>query len=265
MMLRSKIAVIHGGGGAIGGAVARAFAREGATVYLAGRTREKLEAVARDVEAAGGTAHVASVDALDERAVSRHADAVASEAGRIDVALNAVGIVNVHGTPLLELSLEDYEHPIHAYARTHFLTAKAVARHMVQKGKGVILSLSTPGARLAYPHLMGFGAACAAIEGLSRQLAAELGPHGIRVVCLRPEVLPEALAAGSHSRIIFEPYARQTGTTVEEVVAGSVGATLLKRFPTLAEVAGAAAFLASDAAGAMTGTVLNLTCGSVVD
>src|SRR5688572_16813761 len=105
MMLKDKVAVVYGGGGAIGGASARAFAREGATVFLAGRTREKLEAVAQEIADAGGRADVAVLDALDLDQMTRHARRVVEEAGHIDVALGAVGIVHVQGTPLTELSL----------------------------------------------------------------------------------------------------------------------------------------------------------------
>lgn len=131
MLLQNKTAVIYGGGGAIGGAVARAFAREGARVFLAGRTRATFDQVAREIAAAGGSVEIAEVDALDESAIGQHADAVAALAGGIDIALNAVGIRHVQGTPLAELSFQDYTHPITAYTRTNFLTAKAVARHMV--------------------------------------------------------------------------------------------------------------------------------------
>jgi hypothetical protein len=112
MLLRNKNAVIYGGGGAIGGAVAHAFAREGARVFLAGRTRAKLDQVAREISAAGGTAQVAEVDALDEKAVDGHADAVTANAGAIDIALNAVGIRHVQGTPFAALSFQDHAHPI---------------------------------------------------------------------------------------------------------------------------------------------------------
>ena len=149
MLLKDKVAVVYGGGGAIGGAAARAFAGEGARMFLAGRTLAKLEKVAADIRAAGGRAETAELDALDEAAVDRHADAVAAKAGGIDVSLNAVGIMHVQGTPFAELSLQDFEHPIAAYTRTNFLTAKAVSRHMVKRGSGVILTLSTPGSRMA--------------------------------------------------------------------------------------------------------------------
>ncbi|MEV0459915.1 SDR family NAD(P)-dependent oxidoreductase [Catellatospora methionotrophica] len=265
MLLANKNAVVYGGGGAIGGAVARAFAQEGATVYLAGRTRSKLEAVAEAIRADGGAAEVAEVDALDEQAVGDHADLMAKAAGSIDIALNAVGIMHVQGTPLAELSLEDFLHPITAYTRAQFVTAKAVSRHMTRQGSGVILSLSTPGSKLPGPGFLGFGVTCAAIEATSRLLAGELGGSGVRVVCLRPDAVPEAIAAGSYSRDVFEPIAARAGVPLTDMLAGAAGNTLLKRLPTLDDVANMAVFLASDRAAAVTGTVANMTCGSLVD
>jgi 3-oxoacyl-[acyl-carrier protein] reductase len=264
MLLEDKVAVIHGGGGVIGGAIARAFAREGATVYLAGPTLKKLEAVARDVASEQGRAHVAVVDALDEDAVGRHVDAVVAEAGKIDIAVNAVGLMHVQGTPFGELSLADFERPIHTYMRTLFVTAKAVSRLMIARGSGVILSLSTPAAKIGFPGVAGFGSTCAAIEGFARHLALDLGPHGIRVICLRPDALPEAVALGSHSRRVFEPVARRQGMTVEAMLA-QPSPSPLKRAPRVADVASTAAFVASDRAGSITGAVMNLTCGTLVD
>jgi NAD(P)-dependent dehydrogenase (short-subunit alcohol dehydrogenase family) len=265
MLLQDKTAEIYGGGGAIGGAVARAFAREGAKVFLAGRTRQKLERVAREISAGGGMAETAEVDALDESAVDQHADSVAAQAGRIDIALNAVGIMHVQGTPLAELSFQDFAHPITSYTRTNFLTAKAVARHMVRQGSGVLLTLSTPGSQMSGAGFLGFGVTCGAIETFSRKMASEVGPSGVRVICLRPDAIPEALAT-SHARQVFAGFAERAGTTVEQMVAERARTdTLLKRFPTLAQVADYAAFVASDRAGAMTGAIANLTCGSLVD
>jgi 3-oxoacyl-[acyl-carrier protein] reductase len=265
MLLEGKTALIYGGGGAIGGAVARAVAREGASVYLAGRTLAKLEQVADQVEAAGGIAECAEVDALDERAVEDHAEAVARAAGSIDVTLNAIGVTHDQGTPFAELSFADYSRPISAYTRTNFVTAKAVARHMVKRRSGVILTLSTPGSRFSGQGFLGYGVTCAAVEAFSRILAGELGPSGIRVVCLRPDAIPEALAT-SHSAENFKGSAERAGTTIEEMLAERARTgTLLGRFPTLAEVAECAVFVASDRASAMTGAIANLTCGSLVD
>lgn len=265
MLLKDKTAIIYGGGGAIGGTAARTFAKEGAHVFLAGRTLAKLEQVANEITHLGGKASVAKLDALDEQAVNEHADKVAKEAGRIDIALNAVGIMHVQGTPFAELSLEDFAHPITAYTRTHFITARATARHMVPRKRGVFLSLSTPGSRMSGQGFLGYGVTCGAIETFSRILAGELGPSGIRVVCVRPNAIPEALRS-SHSREVFTPIAERAGTTVEDMLAQSAKTTaLLGRFPTLAEVADFLTFVASDKASAMTGAIVNVSCGSLVD
>jgi 3-oxoacyl-[acyl-carrier protein] reductase len=265
MLLQNKNALIYGGGGAVGGAVARAFAREGATVYLAGRTLAGLGRVAQEISAAGGKAETAEVDTMDEKAVDRHADGVSARAGRIDIALNAVGIAHVQGTPFAELSYEDYAYPITAYMRTNFLTAKAVARHMAKQGSGVILLLAPgPGARMSGQGFLGNGVAAAAVEALSRILAGKLGPSGIRVNCLRPHAIPEAVTT-SHTRQLFNAMAGLSGLTAEAWLSELARTTLLGRLPTLAAVADCAAFLASDRASAMTGAIANLTSGGLVD
>jgi 3-oxoacyl-[acyl-carrier protein] reductase len=123
MLLEDKNAVIYGGGGSIGGAVARAFAGEGARVHLAGRTVQSLEQVATDIRSAGGAADTAQLDALDERAVDEHADAVAAKAGAIDISFNLISHPSVHGTPLAEMALEDFTREVMTAVSTTFLTA----------------------------------------------------------------------------------------------------------------------------------------------
>jgi 3-oxoacyl-[acyl-carrier protein] reductase len=263
VLLHDKNAVIYGAAGAIGSAVARTFAREGARVFLAGRTLKALDAVAEEIAIAGGVAETAQVDALDPRAVSAHSVAVAQQAGRIDVSFNAIGVDHIQGVPLTELSVEDFSFPIATYTRTQFLTATAAARQMAANGSGVIVTLSTTAGRVAMPS-DGFGPACAAVEAFSRQLAGELGPHGVRVVCLRPDAIPETVARGSHAREVWTRAFERNGMALDLPSVGVPGA-LLQRSPTLAEVADMAAFLASDRASGLTATVANITCGSVLD
>ena len=133
MLLKDKNAVVYGGGGSIGGAVARAFAREGAHVFLAGRTETKLEAVAAEIRAAGGTAHTAKLDALDAAQIDAHAETV----GRIDISFNAIGHNDIQGTPMAEMDVDDYLSPILTGARTNFLTWKAAAKHGAQRDPGL--------------------------------------------------------------------------------------------------------------------------------
>jgi NADP-dependent 3-hydroxy acid dehydrogenase YdfG len=161
MMLDNKTAIIYGGGGAIGGAVARAFAEAGARVHLAGRTMAPLEKVANDI---GDAAGIAEVDALDERFVAEHADAVAAEAGAIDIAFNAVSFLFAHDTPAVDLAVDDIMGPIDAFLRTNLITARVVARHMTARRSGTILTLSAGASRVVPPGSLTYGTACAAIE-----------------------------------------------------------------------------------------------------
>jgi 3-oxoacyl-[acyl-carrier protein] reductase len=253
MLLQDKVAVIYGAGGAIGSAVAGTFAREGARLFLSGRNLPPVDAVAQDIVAAGGKAEAASVDALDEGAVERHAAGVVEKAGRIDVVFNAIAFSPVQGVPLVDLKRDDFTAPIATWTTTQFLTARAAARHMLRRRAGVILTLSASPARLAVAKTGGFGVACAAVEGLTRTLAAELSPQGVRVVCIRPHRIGDTLQDPD-----FPMAQDEFRSFIEDM-------TLLKRLPMLADVANAAAFLASDKAAAMTGTVANLSCGMSVD
>ena len=261
MLLEHKNAVIYGGGGAIGGAVARAFAREGAHLFLAGRTLAKVEAVAEEITAAGGMAETAQVDVLDEEAVDKHISNVAERARRIDILFNAIGMQDVQGKPLHEMSLEDFARPITIATTTQFLTARAVARRMIRQGSGVIMSITAGPARRALPNVGGFDTACAAIEGLWRTFAAELGSYGIRLVVVGSAGSPDT----PDVQETLELHARATGKSLEEVLADSGSGTLLGRLPRVAEVADVATLMASDRAGAMTGVIANVTCGYIVD
>jgi NAD(P)-dependent dehydrogenase (short-subunit alcohol dehydrogenase family) len=179
MMLENKNAIIYGGGGSIGGAVAKEFAKEGARVFLAGRTREKLEATARDVASAGGSAEVAVLDALDEEAVDDHAQAVVAQAGSIDVSFNLVTRGDVQGIALVDMTTDDLLHAVLNGLRTNFITARAAARRMIEQGSGVILALDS-GSANGSPMMGGTGPADAATDTFIRNLAAEVGPRGVR-------------------------------------------------------------------------------------
>ena len=263
MLLTNKTAVIYGAGGAIGGAVARAFAHEGAQVFLTGRNLDPVDAVANDILATGGAAEAAQVDALDERAVEEHIDRIIKKAGRIDVSFNAVGIPQqgIQGIPLTELSVESFTLPVTTYLRAHFVTAKAAARRMIVQRSGVVLMHTPEPARLGVTLVGGMGPAWAAMEGLCRSLSAECGPHGVRAVCLRTTGIPETGTID----VVFDLHAKADGITREQFQSLVEGMTHRRRSTTLLELANVAAFIASDRASAMTGTVANLTGGITVD
>jgi 3-oxoacyl-[acyl-carrier protein] reductase len=261
MLLERKNAVIYGGAGSVGRAVARAFANEGARVFLAGRTLATLDEVAQELSGAAGTVETAQVDALDERAVDEHADAVAEKAGGIDVSFNAISHGDVHGVPLAEMSFEDFARPISVAMRAQFLTTRAAARHMTRQASGVIMAITATTARLAIPDIGGTGVTFDAIESQCRQWACELGGHGVRVVWLQTTGLPEALADIE----FFPAYGTGSpnGMTRPELIAWMERRTMLDRLTSLAEIGNVAAFMASDHASAMTGTAANITCGQV--
>lgn len=263
MLLDNKTAIVYGAAGAVGAAVSRAFAQEGARVFVTGRNLEAINTVAKEITAAGATAEAAQVDALDEQAVAEHLDAVADKAATVDISFNAIGIAQDHlqGTPLTELSLENFSLPITTYAQAHFLTARAAARHMIPQKSGVILMHTPEPARLGIPLLGGMSPAWAAMEALNRAFSAEWAPHGVRAVCLRTSGIEET----STIDVVFGLHARAYHTTPTEFAATMAANSHRNRATTLAELAQAAVLVASDRASAMTGTVANLTGGIIVD
>ena len=263
MMLQDKVAVIYGAGGAIGGAVARAFGSEGARLFLTGRHRAPVEIVAKDIVSAGGYAEAAEIDALDEEAVDRHLRYAAGMTGRVDISFNAVGIpgTDILGVPVAELDAEKFSLPITTYTTSYFLTARLAARHMIPKKSGVIMTVTAFPARKGTPLNGGYGAAMAAKEALTRDLSAELAPHGIRVVSLRPNGIPET----STMKELFGIRAKASGMTWEQFEGFLASTTHPRRVMTLEEAANVAVFMASDKASGMTGTTVNLTMGTLDD
>jgi NAD(P)-dependent dehydrogenase (short-subunit alcohol dehydrogenase family) len=251
MLLENRNAIVYGGGGAIGGAVARAFAREGATVHLAGRTMATLQAVADDIRGAGGRAETAQVDAFDEAAVNDHAAAVVKSGGSLDISINVISHPDHFGKPVTEMRYEDFEQDVTRRPRTMWITSSAAAQYMIEQGSGVILTYGGYGD--PSPGLGGLQIGFGAVEALRRTLARELGPKGIRVITLQTSGVPEALPAD-----MSEKTRRAIAKSIEDV-------TMLGRAATLADVANTAVFAASDWAKALTATKLNITCGSVVD
>ena len=263
MLLENKVAVIYGAAGAIGGAVARAFARDGAKLFLTGRLRAPVEVIAKEIVSAGGSAEAAEVDALDERALDKHLQSVIDKAGRVDISFNAVGMpdAKILGVPLVELDVEQFSLPIIAYTRSYFLTARLAARRMIANKSGVIMTVTALPARMGSRLNGGYGPAHAAKEAFTRDLSAELAPQGIRVVGLRPHGMPET----STMREVFDAKAKALGMTWEQFQGYLASTTHPRRVMKLAEVADVAVLMASDRASGMTGTTVNLTMGSVDD
>jgi 3-oxoacyl-[acyl-carrier protein] reductase len=249
MSLDGKVAVVYGAG-AIGGAVARAFAEAGARVFVGDRTGAKAEALAAEIEAAGGAARGLEVDALDEASVGHFVEAVADEAGRLDVSFNLISVGDVQGTPLVEMDWADFMRPVEAAVRSNFLTVNAAVPHMARGGGGVVLFFGGAGDPVPNYSIGGFQVALHAVETMRRQYASELGAAGIRFVTLRTGGIPESIP---------DPARR------EEFTEKLASITMTGRAATRADVGAVAAFVASDAARAMTAATVNVSAGALID
>lgn len=258
--LEEKIAVIYGDG-AVGAAIAKTFAREGARIFLTGRTPAKLDSIASEILAAGGMIETARVDALDEASVEEHLDRVVRKTGRIDISFNAIGLPQkgIQGTALTDLSVKSFMYPLTHYLQAHFITAKAAARHMVGQGHGVILMHTPDASQVSQPFVGGMVPTWAALEGLCRSLSVECGPLGVRAVCLQTTAIPETPLIGE----VWEIQGKSHGITFEQFHSVMEGMTHRKKLTSLAELTATAVFVASDEGSAMLGTVLNLTAGMV--
>ncbi len=260
--LENKVAVIYGDG-AIGGAIAKVFAGEGAKVYLTGRTIKKLDAISDEILAAGGMIEIEKLDALNESAVVTHINAIIGKSSKIDISFNAIGIPqnDALDSTLIELSLGSFSLPITTYTQSHFITAKAAARHMVKQGNGVILMHIPNASRISSPGVGGFAPAWAAMEALCRSISVECGPAGVRSVCLLTTGMPETPLIDN----IWHMRAKSRGITYEQFAATMENMTHRKRLTSLHELTNAAVFVASDEGSAITGTILNLSAGMIVN
>jgi 3-oxoacyl-[acyl-carrier protein] reductase len=254
MLLQGRNAIIYGAGGSLGGAVARALATEGATVFVTGRKLDPVKTLASEIISAGGKAEAGEVDALDATAVNDFVNDLVRRAGTLDVSFNAIGLKDRQDVPLTEMTLDDFVRPVRIAMETQFITSTAAGRMMKKQRSGVILSLTATPGGIGYPNVGGFGPACCAIESFSRDLASELGPFGVRVVNIR--------SAGSPDSRVFREAIEQGGERVAAFIQKIKDDTMLKALPSMADIAGVAVFLASGMASRITGVTIDVTCGT---
>lgn len=262
-LLKDKVALIYGATGAVGSTVARAFAREGAQVFLSSRRLPEVRNIAKEISSSGGIAEAAEVDALDEESVEKYVQEIFEKTGKIDISFNAIGVPqkDMQGILLTDLPVESFTLPIMTYAKSHFITSRAAARKMIVKRSGVILMHTPNAAAMAFARVGGMSPAWAAMEALSRDLSAELATQGIRAICLRTTGLPETKTI----EVVYGDHAKAMGITPGEFQQLLEGLTHNKRHTMLAELANAAVFAASDLSIGMTGAIINFTGGMIVD
>nr|WP_121272869.1 SDR family oxidoreductase [Pedobacter schmidteae] len=254
MILQNKNAIVYGASPSLGGTVAQSLAAAGATVFVTNKNLSIARQVADKIIAAGGKAHADVVDAMDEDSIRKHMEYVQHKVGTVDISFNLIGIKNVQDIPLIEMSLEDFTSPVNDAMRTQFLTMTAAGKIMKDQKSGVILSLTATPGGIGYAMVGGFGPVCCAIESLSKNLAAELGPFGVRVVNIR--------SAGSPDSRPFKEFLAAGGDEAESFLQKLVDDTMLNQLPLMQDIANTAVFLASDMAGKITGVTIDITVGT---
>ena len=254
MLLQHKTAVVYGAGGSLGGAVAKALAGAGAKVFLTGHRLPSVQKIANEIIAAHGTVEVDEVNGFDEHAITAHLERVVQKAGKVDISFNAVGVDVVQNIPLTDIAPDDFVRPVTLTMQTRFLTAVAAGKVMMRQGSGVILFLTATPGGIGYPFTGGFAPACCAVEGLSRNLAIELGVYGIRVVTIR--------SGGSPDSRVFKEAIDSNPAGMEPLIRMMKSDTALKQMPLMTDIANTAVFLASDMAGKITGVTVDVTAGT---
>ena len=261
MLLKGKTAIVYGGSGAVGGAVAKAYAREGAWVFLAARSGAPLDAVAEEIRAAGGKAEVTIVDARDPVSIERHLAEVADRGGPVKVMFNGTFWDDVQGSHMSEMGYDAVMAPIIGGMKTWFHTGTILARHMAANGGGVIVGITANVGRVTMANVGGFGIACAAVENFLRQLGQEAGKQGVRVCWVRSPGSPDAPGV----RDAWMQHAEAVGKTFDQLSEEWGSGVPLGRVTALAQVADAAVLLSSDLAAGMTATFANATGGALID
>ena len=255
MRFQDRIVIVTGGGYGIGRAIALAFGREGAHVVLAARSRDRLEGVAHELRGMGTKPTVAVLSVSDEAAVASMVDSAIRTYGRVDVLVNNAGIT---GPTALARDIDTaaWREMVDVNLNGAFYCAKHVARGMIERKSGAIVNIASIAGRIGYALRTPYAATKWGLIGLSHSLAAELGPHGIRVNAVLPGPVE-----GDRVRQVIADRAKATGQSLEEAAKIFTANLPLGRFVTAEEVAGAVTFLASDDAAAITGQALNVDSG----
>jgi len=260
--LLGKTALVFAATGEIATAVSHSLAEQGATVYLSARRLESVQQLANAIEAKGGKAFAHQLDATNEEAIEKYLTELSGEVSSIDITFNGIGLraeEAAYGRPITEISFKHFMMPLQVILGAQFLTTRAVAKRMIAYGQGgTILTLTASVSRIKMGNMAGLTSACAAIEGLTRSLAAELGPHGIRVICINPTAIKE-------SRTIRETSAAQAaqiGVEPEVILANMDQSQLLGYGPKLIDIGRLAAFLASNAGAILNSHVIDADFGN---
>lgn len=262
-ILQGKRALVFGAGGSIGRTVAKEFAAEGADVYLSGRSKSKLVAVAKEIDV-NGRAHVAVVDTTNPVAVEAYVGALAEATNGIDIVFNASGPpaqAYGNGKAAVDSTLEEFSAALDLVVKPQYITASAAARQMTKQGSGVILFQTGSPARAHTPGATSIGTAFGAMETFAENLAFEVSPLGVRVVCLRTVANIDTEVIQRTADLV----AQMRNIPKEQVISLIAEQNFLGTAMSVKDTAQILAFLASDRARRFTGTVVNATAGASLD
>jgi NAD(P)-dependent dehydrogenase (short-subunit alcohol dehydrogenase family) len=258
MELQDKIAVITGGGRGIGRVIALAFAKEGADLVLASRSKEALEETRTIVDGLGRKVLVVPTDIRNEDSVRQLAEQTLGSFGRIDILVNNSGITGPT-TPLWNISLEDWEETFAVNVTGAYLCCRAFLPEMIKQRSGSIIMISSMTGKRPLFGRTPYAGSKLALVGIARTLAWEVGPYGIRVNVISPG----AVEGERIKRVVREIAAAQS-ISEDEALRQFTSNSPLGRIVPPEDIAASAVFLASDKASSITGEDLNVSSGIVM-
>lgn len=259
MRLNNKVAIVTGGGVGIGKAISLAFASEGAAVVAAARTLPRLEAVANEIRSKGGRATVIQTDVSDENQVRKMVAQTLDEYGQIDILVNNSGIAGPTAK-VVDVTLDDWNKTLAVNLTGTMLCSREVLRSMLARKSGNIINISSVAAKAGYSMRSPYCVSKWGVIALTLTLAAEVGIYDIRVNCIVP-----GRTEGERIENIMKARAKAAGLTYQDIYNGTIANTALRRLVTPEEQAAAAVFLASDESSGITGEVLSVTAGRLLD
>jgi NAD(P)-dependent dehydrogenase (short-subunit alcohol dehydrogenase family) len=245
--LDGYVALVTGASRGIGAACARAFSRAGASVVLAARNEAALDALATEIEGAGGTSLVVPTDVSDADAVERLVEATVQRFGRLDVACNNAAGGGQAPTRIADLPVEAYDSAIAVTLRSVFLSMKYEIRAMLDSGGGAIVNMGSTAGSEAVGGLAGYVSAKHGVVGLTKCAALEYAERGVRVNALAPgPILTETL--------------QRAGPEMQQRAAQAIP---MRRIGRPEEVADAVVWLCSDQASFITGAIIPIDGGKL--
>ena len=255
MKLANKTAVVTGGGKGIGKEVALALAREGADVLVAARQSDVLEQTASEIQTLGRRSLFCVTDVSNESHVGKMVNTALDSFGHIDILVNNAGVTGPTAA-ITNVTRDAWDEVMAINLTGAFLCARAVVPHMIARGSGKIVNISSIAGKMAYALRSPYAASKWGMLGLSCTLAQELGPYNIQVNAICP-----GPTAGERMTGVIAGRAREMGRSVEEIERMYVEGTALKRMVDPKHVAAAVVFLCSDQSNSITGEAIDISAG----